>query len=115
VEELLLSRERESSTALSPGLAIPHIVIEGSGAFELLLARCSEGIIFPGVDQPVNALFVLLGSSDERNFHLTSLMAIAQITQQKGFFKNWLKAEGVDELRDIVLTCKRKRVDSQHE
>ncbi len=112
VEELLLARELESSTALSPGMAIPHIVIEGSKVFELLLVRSSEGIIFPGVDQPVNALFVLLGSGDERNFHLTSLMAIAQITQRKGFFKSWLRAEGVDELRDIVLTCKRKRVGS---
>ena len=113
LKELLLAREEESSTALSPGLAIPHIILGGSNIFELLLARSEEGIVFPNVDQPIHALFVLLGSSDERNFHLTALMAIAQITQRKDFFKKWLGAKNVDELRDIVLTCKRKRNDIQ--
>ena len=109
VEDMLLAREKDSSTALSPGLAIPHIVVGGSGVFELLLIRCGEGIIFPDVDQPVHALFALFGSSDERNFHLTSLMAIAQITQQKDFLKKWLRAKNVEELKTLVLLGKRKR------
>jgi basic amino acid/polyamine antiporter, APA family len=107
--EMMLAREDESSTALSPGLAIPHVIVEGSGVFELMLVRSGGGIVFPNVDQPVHAIFALLGSRDERNFHLTALMAIAQITQRKSFFKRWLGARGIDELKDVVLSSKRKR------
>ena len=109
LEKLLMVREKESSTALSPGLAIPHIIIEGSGVFELVLVRSGEGVEFPGVEQPVHAIFALFGSRDERNFHLRALMAIAQIAQEKDFLKRWLEARNVEELRDLVLLGKRKR------
>lgn len=109
IEGMLMARERESSTALTPGLAIPHIVIEGSGIFELVLVRGRKGVIFPDNPHPVHALFALFGSPDERNFHLRALMAIAQIAQEKHFMKRWLHAKDVEELRDIVLLGKRKR------
>lgn len=109
IEGMLKVRERESSTALSPGFAIPHIVIEGSGVFELVLVRGREGIMFPDNPQPVHALFALFGSPDERNFHLRALMAIAQIAQSRHFMQRWLDAKGAEELRDVVLLGKRRR------
>ena len=112
VKDMLLDREKESSTALIPGLAIPHIVVEGSGVFELLLVRSNEGIMFPDMAQPVHALFALFGSRDERNYHLTALMAIAQITQQKDFLKKWLQAKNVKELKGLILLGERKRSGS---
>ena len=112
VEDMLLAREIESSTALGPGLAIPHIVVEGSEVFELLLVRSIEGIVFPGMIEPVHALFVLFGSHNERKFHLTALKDIAQITQQKNFLNNWLRAKNTEELRDLILSCDRKRIVS---
>ena len=44
--QLLMEREKESSTALRPDLAIPHIIIEGRETFCMLLARCRQGIYF---------------------------------------------------------------------
>ncbi|NQT33098.1 MAG: amino acid permease [Candidatus Omnitrophica bacterium] len=69
--EKLLDREEESSTVLSPGLAIPHIIIDGEHKFEILLARCKEGIVFPGKDQLVHTVFVIVGTRDENFFHLS--------------------------------------------
>ena len=109
IEGMLMARERESSTALDPGLAIPHIVIEGSGVFELVLVRGHEGVMFPDNPHPVHALFALFGSPDERNFHLRALMAIAQLAQEKDFMKRWLNAKNAEELRDVILLGKRKR------
>jgi amino acid transporter/mannitol/fructose-specific phosphotransferase system IIA component (Ntr-type) len=106
---LLLARERESPTVITPGLAIPHITIDGSNKFEILLARCKEGIIFSQEYSPVYAVFVLIGSKDERNFHLRALAAIAQIASQPDFDKNWLNAERVEDLRDLILLGKRRR------
>lgn len=106
---LFLKRERESSTVITPGLAIPHIIVKGSNKFDVMLIRCKKGIIFPGVKDPVHTIFILVGSRDERNFHLRALAAIAQIAQDKAFNKNWLEASNVEELRNIILLAERKR------
>jgi amino acid transporter len=107
---LFMKREKQSSTVVAPGLAIPHIVVKGAGKFDILIVRCRKGIVFPDTPQPVHTLFVLVGSSDERNFHLRALAAIAQIAQDKDFDKNWLKARNIEELKHIILLAERKRV-----
>ncbi len=105
----LVSRERESTTQIRPGLAIPHIAVDGENRFELLIARCEAGIDFSETSPRVYAAFVLIGSRDERNFHLRALSAIAQIVQDENFDKDWLRAKSIDELRDIILLAKRRR------
>ncbi|MFC1674557.1 amino acid permease [Candidatus Omnitrophota bacterium] len=104
----LMEREKETSTVLRHGLAIPHIVIDGEGIFKLLIVRAKAGIIFPN-DQVAHAIFILVGSADQRNFHLKTLAAIAQITQHPDFDKEWLAAKNVDELRHLVLLAERRR------
>ncbi len=106
---LLLERERQSSTVLSPGLAIPHIIIDGLQTFIMLLARCKEGIIFPGKDRKVYTVFVIAGTRDERNFHLRALSAIAQIVQDPHFEGRWMRAKNTEALRDAILLGKRRR------
>ncbi|TET50676.1 MAG: amino acid permease, partial [Anaerolineales bacterium] len=106
---LFQAREAQSSTVVQPGLAIPHIIVDGVKVFDVLLVRCKEGIRFPGVDQPVRAAFVLIGSADERNYHLRALMAIAHIAQEHDFTQRWLKATDSEHLRDIVLLSRRSR------
>lgn len=105
----LIAREEESTTEVRPGLAIPHISIEGEQKFKLLVARCEAGINFSNDLPAVYVAFILVGSPDERNFHLRALAAIAQITQDADFDKNWLRAKNIEELRDILLLSKRPR------
>ena len=54
-------------------------------------------------------MFILVCPRDERNFHLRALSAIAQITQDVNFDKDWLRAKSVEELCDIILLAKRRR------
>jgi mannitol/fructose-specific phosphotransferase system IIA component (Ntr-type) len=105
----LLDREKESSSVLNAYLAIPHIVVEGEHAFDILLARCREGITFSETAPKVHAVFVLAGTKDERNFHLHALAAIAQIVQDTHFEERWIAARNKEALRDIVLLGKRRR------
>ncbi len=107
--ESFISREKETTTEIRPGLAIPHITIEGKHKFELLIARCEAGIDFTKTLPPVYAAFILVGSRDERDFHLRALSAIAQVTQHTDFDKDWLRAKNIDELRDIILLARRRR------
>jgi len=105
----LIEREKESTTEVRPGLAIPHITIDGKHKFELVIVRCEAGINFTQDLPPVYVAFVLVGSRDERNFHLRALSAIAQIAQDPDFDKNWLRAKNIEELRDIILLARRHR------
>lgn len=109
IRQLLLAREAESNTVISPGLAVPHIVVEGDGVFEVALVRCREGAVFDELHPPVHIAFVLIGSADERNFHLRVLMAIAHIVQAEDFQKRWNQAANAEQLRDIILLSKRQR------
>lgn len=111
IDRLLIEREMDSSTALRKGLAIPHIIVPGSGRFSVLLARCKKGIDFGGENSPVNMIFVLAGSRDERTFHLRALMAIAEITNSPDFDSKWMKCRNINELRDLVLLTQRRRVE----
>lgn len=109
-----LRRENESSTVISPGVAIPHVIIEGNNLFDLVLVRCLPGITMIPGEPPVKAAFVLVGSRDARNFHLRALSAIAQIIQNRDFNRRWINARGAEELRDIILLAERIRFQGRH-
>ncbi|RKY11288.1 MAG: hypothetical protein DRP65_04665 [Planctomycetota bacterium] len=107
--EKFLHREAEGSTVIQPGLAIPHIIVEGQNKFDILLVRAVDGIAFAHAPDPVKTIFILAGSKDERNYHLRALMAIAQIAQEPDFEKRWLSAPGPQQLRNILLLSPRQR------
>jgi len=106
---LLLVREQESRTVIAPGLAVPHVVVDGEKLFEILLARSRGGITFSQDAPKVHAVFVLVGTRDERNFHLRALAAIAQIAQDPQFESRWMAARNEQALRDLVLLGQRRR------
>lgn len=110
--EKLLRREEESSTVLTPFLAVPHVVIPGNQRFDIALVRAQKGIYFSEKNQNVKALFILVGSIDERNFHLQALSSVAQIFQEPKFENLWMKAKNTDNIRDVVLLGKRYRDQS---
>ena len=107
--DLFMERERQSSTVIAPGHAVPHIIIEEKGKFEILLVRVRKGVIFPDTRKPVHVLFAIVSSRDERNFYLRALAAIAQIIQEHHFEKRWMAAKSKEALRDILLLGERKR------
>ena len=109
IRELLEQRERDSTTAVHTGLAIPHIVIEGEKKFDIILVRSKSGIDFGEHMPPVHIAFALAGTRDERNFHLQVLMAIAQILQHKDFINNWLKVDSIEDMRNLILLAQRVR------
>ncbi|MFH1519297.1 MAG: amino acid permease [Candidatus Omnitrophota bacterium] len=109
IKELLIKREEKSHTVIEKGLAIPHIVVPGEHKFEIVLVRARKGIIFSPQEAPVEIIFVLAGSLDERNFHLRALMAIAQIVREGGFYNNWMRMKDKKALKMLVLSSTRKR------
>jgi len=105
----LKEREKESTTVLNPDLAIPHLIFPGQSGFEMVILRARKGVEFSEEFQSVKMIFSLAGAKEERNFHLKSLMAIAQIVQNPDFKKRWDQARSTEELRNLILTTTRKR------
>ena len=117
-----IEREKESSTVIAKGLAIPHIFVnpqgidlpvpfkegsKGRNVDKLVLVRARAGIIFPK-DQLVHIAFVLVGSTGERVLHLKILAAIAHVIQSHDFEKRWLEAKGGEELKHVIILAERK-------
>lgn len=88
--------------------AIPHVVVEGSSIFDLALCRARFGIRW-SESEVVYAAFSIIGSKDERSFHLKALMSIAQTLQDPGFMKAWNEAGSERELRTAAILTKRRR------
>jgi len=109
IEQLLNERERETSTIIAPGIAIPHIIIEGENTFFILMARASKGIVFSEKFDDISTIFILAGTRDERNFHLRALSAIAQIIHDHKFRKRWKAARSPEDIREVILLGKRSR------
>jgi mannitol/fructose-specific phosphotransferase system IIA component (Ntr-type) len=107
--EGFMLREKQTGTVIRQGLAIPHVIVPGEKKFDILMVRCLDGLHLSCDENPVHTMFVLVGSMDERNYHLRALMAIAQIAQEPNFEKKWKEARNVNELRDVILLSTRKR------
>jgi len=103
-----VEREKESSTVIRKGMAIPHISIKGIKTAKALLVRAKAGVIFPQ-DEVVHIIFVLIGSSGEQILHLMILAAIAETTQSPEFDKYWLEAGSKEDLKNILLLSDRTR------
>lgn len=107
------AREEETSTLIYPGVAlphaIPHVIVEGEAIFEMVIVRNKYGIVWDKTGEIVYTAFCLIGSRDERNFHLKALAAIAQILMNPKFEHEWHKAKNAKEMRTALLLAKRRR------
>ncbi len=109
LERLLWSREKQSSTAISRFVAVPHLITRLPNHFGLLCARTSSGVHFSDTFPEVKAVFVLAGSPEQRNLHLQTLAALAQIAMDKSFEGEWMEARKPEQLREVLLLGERRR------
>jgi mannitol/fructose-specific phosphotransferase system IIA component (Ntr-type) len=109
LSSMLRQREVLSSTVVRPGLAIPHLILEGLGTFQILLIRCREGVLFEEGEPLVRVVFAIAASPEDRNFYLKALVAIAEIAQNPDFDRRWLEAGSAEALREVILAAERRR------
>lgn len=107
IRRQFIEREKVGSTMIIPGLAIPHIFIEGDGIFKMIIVKCDEGIIIGPQNEKAYAVFALAGSDDMRNVHLKVLASIAQIVQNTNFDKGWKQTKNIQEIKKFLLETDR--------
>ncbi len=102
-------RQKESSTAISDFLAIPHIIIEGNTDLFLVIIRSKNGIRFSDQEDKVKAIFLLGGTQEKRVLHLRTIASIASLVGTKGFQEKWLTTDDPIELKNLMIINQRKR------
>ncbi len=102
-------RQAELNTALTPFIAVPHIVTDDNSEMFLVLVRCKDGIKFSEEEDSVKAAFLFGGPYNMRTFHLKILSSIAEIASEEDFPEKWLKAKNEEALKNLFILNSRKR------
>jgi mannitol/fructose-specific phosphotransferase system IIA component (Ntr-type) len=113
--EGFLQGTRVGATPVSHGAALPHLRLPGLREPCVLLARVREGVTFekfdvrhhPGLDEPVRAVFFLVGPEHDPGRHLRILAQIARRVDQDSFMPEWLSAEGDSQLKEALFRNER--------
>ncbi len=103
----LINRERKATTAIAPGIAVPHVRTLQVRRFVMGLARAGgDGLPFASLDGEPTRLFFLLASPpyDDR-LYLQVYREFAQIVQREDIIERILAAREVQDvynaLRDV--------------
>ncbi|MHC4662446.1 MAG: PTS sugar transporter subunit IIA [Planctomycetota bacterium] len=101
----IMAREKQGSTGLQNGLAIPHVkeyphVKKLVGVF----ARSIEGVDFKSNDgKPAHLFFLLVGPSEANDQHLATLRKIARIGLDQSFCGFLLDAQSDNEIVELLI------------
>lgn len=103
LQKLLLEREKNMTTYLGRGIALPHMRVPMKRPFILAIGRCPKGLEFDGMDEyrDLRVVFLLLASEKEKNY-LIVLSTLARILHNEDILQNLLGAEDLKDFRDKI-------------
>ena len=107
--ERYLERQRESNTAVSGFLAIPHIVLDDGARSFMHIVRCNAGVHFTDNEPRVQAILFLGGTKSARTLHLKTIAALSTTVSQPDFEEHWHNCTNSVEIRNLMMFAKRKR------
>lgn len=103
VLEVLLERERISTTAIGEGVAIPHGKLAGVERVLGVFARSAEGVDFASLDgAPTHLFFVLIAPENAAADHLKALARISRLLKDEVFRRRLMAGRSSPELYAII-------------
>ena len=101
--EILLERERVSSTAIGDGVAIPHGKMAGVQRVRAVFARSLQGVDFASLDgKPTFLFFLLIAPENSPGDHLKALARISRLLKDGGFRQRLMEAKTREKLFDTI-------------
>jgi len=93
------NRERKASTALSHGIAIPHIRSMQAKDFMLAFGRSTQGYDFESLDgQPTHIFFAMAAPPYDDSFYLKVFKSLAEMLQYESFRQELMTAGSAGEI-----------------
>jgi PTS system nitrogen regulatory IIA component len=103
VLDVLLEREKISTTAIGEGVAIPHGKLPGVEHVVGVFARSPEGVDFASLDGgPTRLFFALIAPENAAADHLKALARISRLLKDDAFRRRLMEAETSEELFKII-------------
>jgi PTS system nitrogen regulatory IIA component len=103
--EVLLDRERLSSTGIGDGVAIPHGKLTGLPGLVAAFGLSKEGVDFEAIDgNPTYLFFALLAPENSAGIHLKALARISRLFKNAAFRRAILEAGDARAIYDLIAS-----------
>src|SRR5262249_40883935 len=102
LDEALRERERQASTAVGEGVAVPHARFPGLTQTVAAFARSTAGVDFESLDgKPTHLFFLLVSPAEAPGPHLKILARVSRLLVAPQFRARSMQAAGPGELLAI--------------
>ena len=110
VAQKLLEREKQHSTVMGSGLAIPHATVPGLDDPVIGVALAGEPILFgPAESDPVRVFVVLLSPPGREREHVKLLARICRLMRHDDFLEHLEAAADEEGILQVI-----EAIDAQH-
>lgn len=99
----LFDREKQESTGIGNGVAIPHCKIDNLSNVILSIGYSGQGVDFKAIDgEPTYYFFVVVSPSNSSVMHLRALAAVSRLLKSPGFLAALKQRPGRQELISLI-------------
>jgi mannitol/fructose-specific phosphotransferase system IIA component (Ntr-type) len=99
----VIKREKEASTGLGRGVAVPHVKHKDVKNVIAAIGQSSTGIDFFALDkQPVYSVILLISPADDPDKHLQAMESIFKHLQQERFRKFLRQCRSTQQIEDLL-------------
>lgn len=96
------AREKEASTGVGHGIAIPHAQSSATSKARVLFAKSRVGIDYDAIDgQPVHLFFMITAPKNADQVHLQALAALSRLLMKNELVENLKKAQTPSEVMHL--------------
>jgi fructose-specific phosphotransferase system IIA component len=103
IYEAVMSREREGSTGLEKGVAIPHAKSDAVKSLSIVIGISREGVNFEAQDgKPSHLFFLMVAPTSESGPHVQAIAKIVKMIKLDKFRKKLIDAKNPDDVVEAI-------------
>ena len=101
--DAVLNRERDGSTGLEKGIAIPHAKCDAVDKLRIVVGISQDGVEFEAQDgQPSRLFFMMIAPTTESGPHVQAIAKIVKMIKVPGFREKLLKADRPEQIIEAM-------------
>ncbi len=103
IYQAVMNREREGSTGLEKGVAIPHAKCDAVESLSIVIGISKVGIEFDAQDgKPTNLFFLMIAPPTESGPHVQAIAKIVKMIKVENFRKKLINAKTPQEVLEVI-------------
>jgi fructose-specific phosphotransferase system IIA component len=103
IYQAVMNREREGSTGLEKGVAIPHAKSDAVKSLSIVIGISREGVDFEAQDgKPSRLFFLMVAPMAESGPHVQAIARIVKLIKVDRFRKKLLDAKSPDDVVEAI-------------